>query len=62
MKNTPAGKEKELTLDKNFVRKLQSMTWEELDKADLLDALSGFPAMYGEKFKDKFGHWPGQKK
>lgn len=45
----------------SFIKKLQSKTCDELDKADLLDALSGFPEMYGEKYKKKYGHYPGEK-
>lgn len=53
---------KEPEFTKEFMKKLNGSTWDELDKADLLDALSGFPEMYGQKYKAKFGKYPGEKK
>ena len=49
-------------MNADFMDKLMLSTWDEIEKADLIDALSGFPDMYGEKYKKKFGFYPGQKK
>lgn len=45
-------------LDAPMIQKLNSSTWDELAKADLLEALSQLPAMFAEKFKGKFGKYP----
>jgi hypothetical protein len=55
------GNKKELEIDAALINKMNGMTWDELEKADLLGALKNLPAMYQEKFNQKFRKPTGRK-